>query len=132
MDNENHLSQQESDLATGGPVNQLNGDGASNTNPYAQDVTPEPVRRGGRGANNDLTPMRDQFRAAEDLIGAAAVGGAGPRGPEDGNGAPADQARMPTAAPAAQLQQQQAGAAPLGGGRRQISSSPRGPKGAWG
>ncbi len=115
MTNENHLSPQESDLATRGPGHQLDGDGGGTTNPYTQDVTPEPARRGGRGADNDLTPMWEQFRAAGDLIGAAAAGDARPPGPEDGNGAPGDQVRMTTPAPAAQLQQQQTGAAPLGG-----------------
>ena len=44
MEDENQLSQQDSDFATRGPGNQLNGDGAGNTNPYAQDVTPDPAR----------------------------------------------------------------------------------------
>ncbi len=106
MEDVNHLPQQESDLATGGPGDQLHGNGAGDTNLYAQDVTLDAARRGGRGAANDLTAMRDQFRTAEDLIRATAAGGAGPPGPDDSDDAPADQARMPTAAPANQLQQQ--------------------------
>ncbi len=43
MEDINHLSQQESDLVTGGAKNQRDGDGDGATNLYAQDVTPEPT-----------------------------------------------------------------------------------------
>ncbi len=61
MADDNLLSQQEADLATGGPENQPDGDSDGATNPYAQDVTPEPARRWGSGNENDLVPMLEQF-----------------------------------------------------------------------